>query len=125
LQKTPRLRHCPQSGVRPKIDREVCMKIAWRVSALSLLLAGAAPAATGERFAEIPLDKMTPQRTVADAIMSGPRKGLSGPFNAWRQPGTGGPAAEGRRISPLQHLAGQAAQRDGDHHDRAALELDL
>ena len=35
-------------------------------------------------MAEIPLDKMTPaQRTVADAIMSGPRKGMNGPFNAW------------------------------------------
>jgi 4-carboxymuconolactone decarboxylase len=35
-------------------------------------------------MAEIPLDKMTPaQRTVADSIMSGPRKGMSGPFNAW------------------------------------------
>jgi 4-carboxymuconolactone decarboxylase len=35
-------------------------------------------------MAEIPLDKVTAaQRGVADAIMSGPRKRLSGPFNAW------------------------------------------
>jgi 4-carboxymuconolactone decarboxylase len=47
-------------------------------------LTGSAFALTGERMAEIPLDKMTPaQRTVADAIMSGPRKRMSGPFNAW------------------------------------------
>jgi 4-carboxymuconolactone decarboxylase len=60
------------------------MKAILRVSALCILFAGAAPAATGERFPEIPLEKMTPaQRTVADAIMSGPRKGMSGPFNAW------------------------------------------
>jgi 4-carboxymuconolactone decarboxylase len=49
-----------------------------------VLFAGSAVALTGERFAEIPLDKMTPaQRTVADAIMSGPRGRMSGPFNAW------------------------------------------
>jgi 4-carboxymuconolactone decarboxylase len=60
------------------------MKTIWRAAAISVLLAGSALALTGERFAEIPLEKMTPaQRTVADAIMSGPRKGMSGPFNAW------------------------------------------
>jgi 4-carboxymuconolactone decarboxylase len=60
------------------------MKTMLRVSAISLLFAGSALALTGERFAEIPLDKMTPaQRTVAEAIMSGPRGRMSGPFNAW------------------------------------------
>jgi 4-carboxymuconolactone decarboxylase len=60
------------------------MKTMLRVSAISMLLAGSALALSGERMAEIPLDKMTPaQRTVADAIMSGPRKGMNGPFNAW------------------------------------------
>ena len=60
------------------------MKTMLRVSAISILLAGSGLALTGERMAEIPLDKMTPaQRTVADAIMSGPRKGMNGPFNAW------------------------------------------
>jgi 4-carboxymuconolactone decarboxylase len=60
------------------------MKTMLRVSAITLLLAGSALALTGERFAEIPLDQMTPaQRAVADAIMSGPRKRMSGPFNAW------------------------------------------
>jgi 4-carboxymuconolactone decarboxylase len=60
------------------------MKTILRVSALCILFTGVAPAATGERFPEIPLEKMTPaQRPVADAIMSGPRKGMSGPFNAW------------------------------------------
>jgi 4-carboxymuconolactone decarboxylase len=55
-----------------------------RATALSLLFAGSALALTGERFAEIPLDQMTPaQRTVAEAIMSGPRQKMSGPFNAW------------------------------------------
>jgi len=35
-------------------------------------------------MAEIPLDKMSSaQRAVADAIMSGPRGGLRGPFNTW------------------------------------------
>ena len=60
------------------------MKTILRATAVCLLFAGSALALTGERFPEIPLDKMTPpQRTVADAIMSGPRKGMSGPFNAW------------------------------------------
>ena len=60
------------------------MKTILRASALCVLFAGSALALAGERFAEIPLDKMTPeQRTVAEAIMSGPRKGMSGPFNAW------------------------------------------
>jgi 4-carboxymuconolactone decarboxylase len=60
------------------------MKATLRMTAIGLLLTGSAFALTGERMAEIPLDKMTPaQRTVADAIMSGPRKGMSGPFNAW------------------------------------------
>ena len=60
------------------------MKTILRVSALCLLFAGSAVALTGERMAEIPLDQMTPaQRTVADAIMSGPRQKMSGPFNAW------------------------------------------
>jgi 4-carboxymuconolactone decarboxylase len=60
------------------------MKTMLRGSAISILLAGSALALTGERFAEIPLDKMTPaQRTVAEAIMSGPRSRMSGPFNAW------------------------------------------
>jgi 4-carboxymuconolactone decarboxylase len=60
------------------------MKTMLRVSAVSIFLAGSALALSGERFAVIPLDKMTPsQRTVADAIMSGPRGRMSGPFNAW------------------------------------------
>src|ERR1700693_5011691 len=60
------------------------MKTILRASAVCLLFAGSALALTAERMAEIPLDKMSPaQRSVADAIMSGPRKGMSGPFNAW------------------------------------------
>jgi len=60
------------------------MKTILRASAICVLLAGSAVALTGERMAEIPLDKMSAaQRSVADAIMSGPRKGVRGPFNAW------------------------------------------
>ena len=37
-----------------------------------------------ERMPQIPTDQMTAaQKKVADAIMSGPRKSLGGPFNAW------------------------------------------
>jgi 4-carboxymuconolactone decarboxylase len=60
------------------------MKTILRTSAILLLLAGSAMALTGERMPPIPLEKMTPeQRTVADAIMSGPRGGMRGPFNTW------------------------------------------
>ena len=60
------------------------MKTVLRATAVCLVFAGSALALTGERFPEIPLDKMTPQqRAVADAIMSGPRQRMSGPFNAW------------------------------------------
>ena len=60
------------------------MKTMLRAAAMGLLFTGSAVALTGERMAEIPLDKMTPtQRGVAEAIMSGPRKGMNGPFNAW------------------------------------------
>jgi 4-carboxymuconolactone decarboxylase len=56
------------------------MKMTFRISAI----AGSALALTGERMPEIPLDKMSAaQRSVADAIMSGPRQGMGGPFNAW------------------------------------------
>ena len=60
------------------------MKTILRVSTACFLLAGSALALTGERMPEIPVDKMSPaQRSVADAIMSGPRKSMGGPFNAW------------------------------------------
>ena len=60
------------------------MKATLRIAAIGLLLTGSAFALTGERMAEIPRDQMTPaQRAVADAIMSGPRQKMSGPFNAW------------------------------------------
>jgi 4-carboxymuconolactone decarboxylase len=60
------------------------MKTIFRAMTLSVLFAGSAVALTGERFAEIPLDQMTSaQRTVAEAIISGPRQKMSGPFNAW------------------------------------------
>jgi 4-carboxymuconolactone decarboxylase len=60
------------------------MKMLLRAGAMIVVFTGSALALSGERMAEIPLDKMTQaQRTVADAIMSGPRKSLSGPFNAW------------------------------------------
>ncbi len=37
-----------------------------------------------DRFPTLTLDEMTPaQRTAAEAIMAGPRKGMVGPFNAW------------------------------------------
>jgi 4-carboxymuconolactone decarboxylase len=47
------------------------------------LTAGAAVRAA-DRFPQLQLESMTPeQKKVAEAIMSGPRGRLSGPFNAW------------------------------------------
>jgi 4-carboxymuconolactone decarboxylase len=58
------------------------MKIAIGVAAG--LLAAASQAQAADRFPELTLDNMTPQqKQVAESIMSGPRKSLSGPFNAW------------------------------------------
>ena len=60
------------------------MKTIFRATAILVLLAGSAVALTGERMPQIPLEKMTPaQRAVADAIVSGPRGGMRGPFNSW------------------------------------------
>jgi 4-carboxymuconolactone decarboxylase len=54
------------------------------VASAFLLAAAGAVARAGDRFPEIPLDQMTAeQRQVADAIMTGPRGRMSGPFNAW------------------------------------------
>ncbi|MFZ4409914.1 MAG: carboxymuconolactone decarboxylase family protein [Paracraurococcus sp.] len=57
----------------------------------ALLCAGTMGAQAQERFPELKLDQMTPeQRKVAEAIMSGPRGRLAGPFNAWlRSPEVG------------------------------------
>ena len=52
------------------------------VLALGVLMATSAHAA--ERFPVLKPEQMTPeQRAVAEAIQSGPRKSLGGPFNAW------------------------------------------
>jgi 4-carboxymuconolactone decarboxylase len=60
------------------------MKSILRASLVCVMFAGSAVALTGERMAPIALDKMSPaQRSVAEAIMAGPRGGLRGPFNAW------------------------------------------
>jgi 4-carboxymuconolactone decarboxylase len=60
------------------------MKTLLRASLIAVMLTGSAVALTGERMAEIPLDQMSPaQRSIADAILSGPRKSMGGPFNAW------------------------------------------
>ena len=58
------------------------MRFIGALAVLCLVNATAAPAA--ERFAPLDPDRMTPeQKKVADDIVSGPRKSLSGPFNAW------------------------------------------
>jgi len=53
-------------------------------STLGVLFLAISGARAQERFPVIPLDQMTPeQKSVANAILSGPRKTLNGPFNAW------------------------------------------
>ena len=60
------------------------MKAILRLSAIGLLFAGSAFALSGERMPEMTLEKMTPaQRSIAEAIMNGPRGRMRGPFNAW------------------------------------------
>lgn len=56
--------------------------LAGGLMAMALTAGGAAGAE--ERFPTLKPEAMTPaQKQVADAIASGPRKSLSGPFNAW------------------------------------------
>jgi len=51
---------------------------------LAVLCLSAGLAQAADRFPELQPGQMNPeQKKVADAIMSGPRKSLSGPFNAW------------------------------------------
>ncbi len=58
------------------------MKIAIGI-AIGMLLAGT-QARAADRFPQLSLESMTPeQKKVAESIMSGPRKSLNGPFNAW------------------------------------------
>jgi 4-carboxymuconolactone decarboxylase len=60
------------------------MKAILRLAVASVLLAGSAFALSGERMPEMTLDQMTPaQRSIAEAIMNGPRGRMSGPFNTW------------------------------------------
>jgi 4-carboxymuconolactone decarboxylase len=59
------------------------MKFLLGIAAAALLTAGS-PARGEERFTTLTPETMTPeQKAVADAIASGPRKGLRGPFNTW------------------------------------------
>ena len=60
------------------------MKTILRLAAVSVLLASSAFALTGARMPEMTLDQMTPaQRSIAEAIMNGPRGRMRGPFNTW------------------------------------------
>ena len=59
-------------------------KTSGAVLAAAVGIGIATAAAAADRFPTLTLDQMTPdQRKVAEAIMTGPRKGLGGPFNTW------------------------------------------
>src|ERR1700749_4310913 len=59
------------------------MELLLRASAVCVLFAVSPFHLIDDGMPERPLAKMTPaQRTVADSIMAGPRKCMSGPFNA-------------------------------------------
>lgn len=60
------------------------MKVFVLAAASLLLATHDISAQTVERFPPLKPDQMTPaQKSAADAILSGPRKSLNGPFNAW------------------------------------------
>src|SRR5204863_5744449 len=53
-------------------------------AAVGVGIAAGGAAAAAERFPTLTPQDMTPaQKRVADAIVTGPRKSLGGPFNAW------------------------------------------
>ena len=55
-----------------------------RLAAVAIGALMATTANAADRFPTLTPDQMTPaQKTVAEAIQSGPRKSLGGPFNAW------------------------------------------
>ena len=55
-----------------------------RIAVLMLGMLMATTASAQDRFPELTPDQMTPaQKQVADAIVSGPRGSIRGPFNAW------------------------------------------
>ena len=59
-------------------------RIVRRIAIIAVAWLWATVALAEARLPEIGLDRMTPdQKRVAAAILSGPRKSLSGPFNAW------------------------------------------
>jgi len=59
------------------------MKSFVTAAAVGLACVGSSVLAA-DRFADLKLKQMTPElKRVAEAIMSGPRKRMSGPFNAW------------------------------------------
>ena len=60
------------------------MKFNIALLAVNLLVAAAPVAARAERFPDLAPESMSPeQKAIADAIASGPRKSISGPFKAW------------------------------------------
>ncbi len=59
-------------------------KTAPVIAALGLGVAAAGGAAAAERFPTLKPEEMTSaQKAMADRIVSGPRKSMGGPFNAW------------------------------------------
>jgi 4-carboxymuconolactone decarboxylase len=76
------------------------------------------------RLAPLDLNKLDPeQKKVADAIMSGPRGGLRGPFEPWlRSPILADPRPETRRVLPLPQFAAPRPVRTRDLPGRAALQ---
>lgn len=59
-------------------------RIAKTLSKTILLTGLASPAVAQARFPDLKPDAMSPeQKAIADAILSGPRKSISGPFKAW------------------------------------------
>ncbi|GJD48031.1 hypothetical protein OPKNFCMD_0746 [Methylobacterium crusticola] len=60
------------------------MRSGLLAAAVQVAASSAALAQPAERFPVLAPEQMSPaQKRVADAIASGPRKSLSGPFNAW------------------------------------------
>jgi 4-carboxymuconolactone decarboxylase len=59
------------------------IRYAFALGAL-VALVGTGPIAAAERFPDLKPEAMSPeQKAIADAIASGPRKSISGPFKAW------------------------------------------
>ena len=87
----------------------------------------ARPELVGDRFKPLTYEQMTPeQKKLTDDILNSPRKSMGGPFNTLlRSPEMGDLTQQLGATAPVPFVGTAKAERDGDHHDGASLDVPL